>query len=242
MEVESRYIRTRIWRILNRPIASREQRADSSEHRIAPGRSRQTKVFVALVVSMTAGIIFLKALGNNPPSAGAFCLSQYRQLVPVEDAISGPAVQSADRWNRIQVYYSGTKSGNIQQLALSAGLAGPKDINCHFVICNGLGDVDGQIQRTEKWEKQWPVNPVRNSIITDTTQKERISNGVNHKSPNQEPQIAKSGQTIYICVIADGKNAHPTDLQIKRTEALAEELCRRFDIQFRSIHYPSDWR
>lgn len=221
MEAESHHTRIRIWRIVNRRTANHQQQADSSEYRIFSVRSRQAKAFVALVVSMTAGIILLKALGNNPPSAGAFCLAQYRQLVPVEEAISSRATQSADRWNRIQVYYSGTKSGNIQQLAALAGRAALEDINCHFVICNGLGDGDGQIQRTEKWERQWPVN---------------------HKSSDLEPRIAKGGQTIYICVIADGKNAHPTDLQIKRTEVLVEGLCRRFDIQFGSIHYPSDWR
>ncbi len=165
-------------------------------------------------------MIFLKALGYNPPPAGAFCLAQYHQLVPIEEVISSHATQSADSWNRIQVYYSGTKSGNIQ-LALLAGRAAPEDINCHFVICNGLGGGDGQIQRTEKWERQWPVN---------------------YEPPGKEPQITNGGQTIYICVIADGKSAHPTDLQIKRTEALVNGLCRRFDIQFSSIHYPSNWR
>lgn len=217
MKEESHYTRIRIWRIINRRTKNHQQRADSSQRRIVSVPSRQAKVFVALVVSMTAGIILLKVLGSNPPSAGAFCLAQYRQLIPVEEAIYSRAAQSADRWNHIQVYYSGTKSGNSQQLAL---LAGWEDIKCHFVICNGLGGDDGQIQRTEKWERQWPVN---------------------YESPDQGRQIAKGRKTICICVIADGKSAHPTDLQIKRTEVLVEGLCRRFDIQFGSIHYPSDW-
>ena len=220
MNEGSHYIRFLIWRILNRQILSHQQQADNSEHQIVLVRSRQAKVLVALVVSMAVGMIFLKALGYNPPPAGAFCLAQYNQLVPVEEVISSHATQSSDRWNRIQVYYSGTKSGDIQ-LALLAGRAATEDINCHFVICNGLGGGDGQIQRTEKWERQWPVN---------------------YESPDCEPQIANSGQTIYICVIADGKNAHPTEFQIKRTEALVNGLCGRFDIHFGSIYYPSDWR
>jgi hypothetical protein len=184
------------------------------------GRSRQAKVFVALVISMAAGMIVLKALGNNPPPAGAFCLAQYRQLVPVEEAISSRAVQSAGRWNCIQIYYSGTKSGNSQPLALLAGRAAPEDMDCHFVIYNGLGG-DGQIQRTEKWEKQQPVN---------------------FESPDPEPKIARGEKTICIYVIADGKSNRLTDMQIKRTEALVEGLCRRFDIKFGSIYYPGDWR
>jgi len=237
MEAESHYTRIRIWRVLNRRIANRKLRADSSEHQIASGRSRQAKVFVALALSMTAGVILLKALGNNPPSAGAFCLSQYWKLASVEEAISCRATQStqlAVDWNRIRVYYSGTKSGNLSQLALSAGLAAPEDIDCHFVICNGLGGGDGQIQRTEKWERQWPVN--RDSGIVDS----ESGRTTIHESLTP---IHEGGQTIRICVIADPPGrAHPTDLQIRRTEALVEELCRRFNIQSQDIHYPSDWR
>jgi hypothetical protein len=185
------------------------------------GRSRQAKVFVALAVSMTVGMIVLNVLGNNPPPAGAFCLAQYRQLVPVEEAISSRVTQAANCWSRIQVYYSGARSGNSQPLALLAGRAAPEEMDCHFIIYNGLGGDDGQIQRTEKWEKQQPVN---------------------FESPDPEPKIARGEKTICIYVIADGKSNRLTDMQIKRTEALVEGLCRRFDIKFGSVYYPGDWR
>ncbi|HIJ52848.1 MAG TPA: hypothetical protein HPP66_06795 [Planctomycetes bacterium] len=183
-------------------------------------KSREAKVFAALALSMTAGVIILKALGNNPPSAGAFCLSDYTKVVPVEEAIEFRAGQSAVQWGRIEIYYSGTKAGNIQQLAFLSGLAEPEDINCHFVICNGLGGGDGQIQTSEKWQNQWLVN---------------------HKWTNDEPRAVDGVPAIYICVIAEGKPTRPTNLQIKRTEALVEQLCRKFDIQSESIHYPNDW-
>jgi len=177
-------------------------------------QSREAKVFAALLISMTAGAIALMTLGNNPPSAGAFCLSRYYCLDPVEEAISSQVAQSPGRWKRIEIYYSGTKAGNIEQLASLSGLASPEDINCHFCLCNGLGGDDGQIQPTEKWQRQW-------SII-----------------PNQT--WYGSSQTIRICVIADERTCRPTDFQLKRTEALVEELCRRFDIKAQSICYPDD--
>jgi len=179
-------------------------------------RSREVKVLAAFLTSLTAGVIILIALGNDPPSAGAFCLSGYYSLEPVEKAIfSGPS-QSLGRWDRIVIYYSGTKAGNIEQLASLSGLADPEDINCHFVICNGLGGDDGQIQPTEKWERQWSSIPGRSR------------NG--------------SGQTIRICIIADGKTTLPTDFQIKRAEALVEGLYRKFNIQLESTYYPNDWQ
>lgn len=175
-------------------------------------RTRSAKVFLAALISVAIGAAILKSLGNNPIPAGAFSLSDYYRLEPIEKVISPRTAQSSSRWNRIEVYYSGTKAGNIEQLASLSGLASPEDINCHFVICNGLGGGDGQIQSTEKWQRQWSVIPTQ----------------TRHGS----------GQTIRICIIAAGKTDRPTDFQIKRTEALVEALYRKFDIQRESIYYP----
>ncbi len=177
---------------------------------------RVAKVLAALLVSMTTGAIVLMALANDPPSAGPFCLSSYYRLNPVERAIRSLAAQTRGRWNCIEIYYSSTRAGNILQLASLSGLASAEDINCHFVVCNGLGAGDGQIQSTEKWQRQWSIIPGRTWYGT--------------------------GQTIRICVIADGKAAHPTDFQRKRTEALVEVLCRKFDILPDCIYYPGDWQ
>jgi len=183
--------------------------------------SREAKVFAALAISMTVGVVILQSLGNNPPSAGAFCLSRYTRAVPVEEAVLSRAAQPAGIWSGIEIYYSGTMSGNIQQLAFLSGLGNPEDINCHYVICNGIGAGDGQIQPTERWQRQQPVN----------------RDWLNH-----EPQTASEKHTIFICVIADAETTRPTEMQIEMTEALAEGLCRKFNIQSESIHYPDDWR
>lgn len=183
-----------------------------------PNQPRVAKVLAALLVSMTAGTVVLMVLGDNPPSAGLFSLSKYvlNNLDPVGEVIRPGPFQSPGRWGRIEVYYSGTKAGNIEQLASLGGLAGAEDINCHFVICNGLGGGDGQIQPTEKWQRQWSIIPGRTWY--------------------------GSGQTIRICVIADGKTAQPTDSQKQRTQLLVEELRRGFGIQRESVYYPTNWR
>ena len=176
---------------------------------------RVARVLAALLISMTVGAIVLMALDNKPPSAGAFCLSSYYRLDPVEQAVISRAAQSPRRWNCIEIHYSGTKAGNIEQLAALSGLAGPQDINCHFVICNGLGDGDGQILSTGKWQRQWSSVPNRTWYGSD--------------------------QTIRICLIADGKTTYPTDFQIKRLESLVEVVQRKFNIPSQSIYYPGDW-
>ncbi len=193
-------------------------------------QSRQTKVLVALLVSIMLGAIILNALGHNPPSAGAFCLSRYYRLAPVEKSVCSRAVQYPRRWKRIEICSSGNGSGGqaicgsnkrVGQLDSLSSVADHKDINCHFIICNGHIGHDGQIQPTEKWQGQRPVN---------------------HQSQNQRQPAKENEQTIYICIITNGQTNRPTDFQIKRTEALVVELCRRFNIQSESVLYPDNWR
>jgi len=181
-----------------------------------PNQARVAKVLAILLASMTIGATVLMALGHNPPSAGPFSLWTYYRLDPVSTAISSRAARSPARWNRIEIFYSGTQTGNIEQLVSLEGLANPDDINCHFCLCNGFGGSDGEIQATEKWQKQWPAVASRKWYGTN--------------------------QTIRICIIADGKLTHPTDCQIKRMQVLVEGLCKEFPINPESIHYPSDWR
>ena len=177
---------------------------------------RVARVLAVLLVSMTVGAVVLMALGGNPPSAGPFCLASYYNLGPIEEAILSRAAQSPGRWSRIEIRNSRSRGGNIEQLASLSGLSSPEDINCHFVICNGLGGGDGQIQTTAKWQKQWAVIPAQNGRATD--------------------------QVIRICVIADGETTQPTSFQIKRTEALVESLSRKFGIGPKSIRYPANWQ
>jgi hypothetical protein len=191
---------------------------------------RQTKVLAALLVSIVAGAIILNALGHNPPSAGGFCLSRYNRLAPVEKSVVCRAAQYPGRWKQIEIYYSGSgpdsqatygSNKGIEQLSSLSSVAGREDINCHFIICNGYIGYDGQIQPTDKWQRQWSVN---------------------RQSQNHIRPATENPQTIFICIITNGKSTRPTDFQIKRTEALVLELCRRFAIQSESILYPNNWR
>jgi hypothetical protein len=181
-----------------------------------PNQTRVTRVLVVLLVSMTTGAVVLMALGTHPPSAGPFSLATYYKLDPVQQGISSRATQAPGRWESIEVYYSGTKAGNIEQIASLSGLASSDDINCHFVICNGLGGSDGQIQTTEKWQKQW-------SVIPDHT-------------------WYGSSRTIRVCLVADGRGVRLSSSQIQRAEALVEALSMKFNVPATKIFYPANWR
>jgi hypothetical protein len=175
---------------------------------------RVWKVLLVLLISMTSGAIILMALGNNAPSSGAFCLSSYYQLKSAEEAVASCTQRSPDRWSRVEVFYSQTKGGDINWLAARSGLSDAKDLNCHFVICNGLGGHDGDILHTEKWVTQTSVVPLQNW----------------HSVP----------ETIRICLVADGKNSLPTDCQLKRVDTLVRSLTREFGITPNNVRYLGD--
>ncbi|MHC4477492.1 MAG: peptidoglycan recognition protein family protein [Planctomycetota bacterium] len=194
-----------------------------------PGSSRETKIFAVLLVSMITCAIVLMALGNNPPPAGAFCLNNYYQLDPVEKATASQVPQFRGGWNAIEIYYSGTETGSVEQPAPESGTTGRDALDCHFCLCNGRGGADGQIQSTEKWQQQLPLRrpPAR---LADTTLRE-----------DNNSRTSAGVQTIYICLIADGKKCPPTDNQLRRLQALVELLCRNFDIDPQRMHYPDNW-
>jgi hypothetical protein len=169
---------------------------------------RVVKVLTALLASMTVGAFVLMALGNNPPSKGPFSLSAYYRLDSVDHAVRSKACQSPHRWNSIEIFFSGTKAGN------ALPTAGTLDQNSHFIICNGRGGGDGEIQATEQWQKQWSIRPGRTWQGSD--------------------------KTVRICLVGDGASVQPTDCQLKRLEMLLEALCRKFSIPADSVYLPTD--
>jgi hypothetical protein len=191
-------------------------------------QSRETKVLVALLVSIVLCTMILNVLGHNPPSAGAFCLSQYYSLVPVEKLVRSREVQRPGNWKWIEIYYSKVSSGdqaasgfNIQdeQPGSLSSVSVQEDMDCHFIIYNGLAGHDGRIKPTEKWNRQLPAN---------------------RPADNNKRRARQNEQTIYISIITNSQTAQPTNFQIKRAEVLAEELCREFNIKSESILYPDN--
>jgi hypothetical protein len=179
-------------------------------------QSRQTKVLIVLVVSMIFGAIILRTLGYHPPSAGAFCLSDYHRLIPVKTIVLYRTTQSPERWNRIEIY----RTYEIQEIDALQDIVRNVNANCHFVICNGRIGGDGQILPTVKWTQQVPVNPPSHQNV---------------------PCGWANEQAIVIGIITDGPTNRPTNYQIKRTETLVAELCRRLGIPSESVRYPDNW-
>lgn len=193
-------------------------------------QSRQTKVLVTLLVSIVLCTIILNILGHNPPSAGAFCLSRYYSLAPVEKLVQSREVRRPGYFRWIEIYYGNDDSGGglasgsdipTKQSASLGGVSGRKDIDCHFVIHNGYTDIDGKIEPTEKWKRQLPAIPCSDDNIRHTMQSEH---------------------TVYIRIEIDIRSTQPTNVQIKRLYVLVEELSRELNIKSDSVFFPNNWQ
>ena len=184
-------------------------------------QARTSRVLIALIVSMTIGAVLLMALDNggsvgSAPIVPQWSLVHHLKLNPVEGSVSGATANGVQTWDRIEVFYSNTSRGNVRELALLHGLQTGQDLNAHFVVCNGLGAKEGEIQATERWHIQKPCLP--------------------------DGRWRGTVNTVRICVVADGVSTMPTETQGTRTADLVKLLRRKFKISRKQVVWPTNWQ
>lgn len=117
-------------------------------------RNRNVVVLFSLIASMTLGAVILMTLDNHRPIIGAYSLSSYLRLDPVEDVVKNTLTTTPGTWDQVEVYYSRTTAGNAEELGLLMGLANGSKPEFHFVVGNGNGAADGYIQAGDLWKLQ----------------------------------------------------------------------------------------
>lgn len=150
--------------------AKRQSRLAETSGKIMASQNRTVAVLFTLLAAMTGGAMVLMALDNYAPSAGAYSLSSYLRLDPVEEVVGKSLQTSPGQWVGIEVFYSQTRGGNLQELPLLAGLAGGQSPQFHFLVCNGTGAEDGIIQPSPQWNQQAASGPdgiIRICVIGD---------------------------------------------------------------------------
>ena len=129
---------------------SKSFRGDGAAAGSAQSR-RKFVVFLSLVglLTGTSALLRLAPAPLSPGSAGSlFAIEQPTSM----DVIFNTNVPVAGgRWQYIYVHHSQTASGNASTLGSRAG--GLAD---HFVIGNGAGSVDGEVQIGHRWTAQLP--------------------------------------------------------------------------------------
>lgn len=174
----------------------------------SPTRRRVT-VLVSLVLVLTLTSALLRALApaplNQQASNSLFAIEAPQSLDVVFSSTSEPVISG--RWRTIYIHHSATLSGNAQTIAESA--AGLPD---HFVIGNGDGCGDGEIQIGQRWTQQ-------------------LAAGVTPGSDRINPDC------VSICLVGDFNQSRPTLTQSRRLAQLVSTLQDRLHISGKQVFF-----
>jgi hypothetical protein len=187
-------------------VAKKTRKAKDGNAR-QQGSQRKVVVFAALLTVMTVTSALLLALAPAPLAPGA-ASSLFAVGTPDSlDAIfeTSTPVQ-AGRWKDIYVHHSLTPAGSAATLGESAG--GLAD---HFVIGNGDGCGDGEVQVAQRWHRQRAAGQVAGLA------------SINHSC-------------VSICLIGDFDRAMPTQTQMLRLSQLVAALQDRCGIPAANVH------
>jgi len=148
---------------------------------------------------LTLASAILLLLAPPPLAAEGFNSLSAADHGPFLDGIFKTAVQpKGDQWKFIYTTISATAGGNAETLAIpGTGLCD------HFLIGNGSGLPDGEIQISPRWNSQQP--------------------------PAAPPGVDSIQPTcISICVVGDFDHSMPTPTQVRRLSQLVTTLQTQF--------------
>jgi hypothetical protein len=174
---------------------------------------RRTFVFASLVAFMSATGAILLALSPQPlaPDLPQSLLAVDNTAAGGNDGMDTIFEAANDRggsagaWRYIYVRHSKSAGGDTVSL-MSAG----QPVGDHFLICNGAGAEDGEIQITPRWSTQRAALPPAGAASIDS-------------------------QCISICLVGDFDRNPPSDKQLKRLSRLVCALQARLNIPSENV-------
>jgi hypothetical protein len=176
---------------------------------VAPGQrvvlvkksKRKIVVLTSFVALLSLTSALLLALAPPPLSAEGYnTLAARGGQDFLAEVLNTAVTPKSSHWKYIYVHHSATERGSAQTLAIpGAGLCD------HFVIGNGDGCQDGEIQMGPRWNQQKAPAP---------------SPGLDHIEPD----------CISICLVGDFDQTMPTPMQLRRLTQLVSTLQTQFHI------------
>jgi hypothetical protein len=168
-------------------------------------------VFLSLLCVLTLTTLLLKALSRNPmlPDA-ADTLFADGTGDSIDAIFHVQATVQPARWQYLYIHHSKTGNGNALTLA-----DGPDGVGDHFLIGNGVGLADGELQISQRWNhQQAALAPAGNLLV----------------QPN----------CISICLVGDFDRKPPTPMQLGRLGQLVQALQNRCRIPSHHVEWLPD--
>jgi len=167
---------------------------------------RRVIVLSTLITVLTLTSALLLALAPAPLTADASSSLFAIDAPQTMDAVfqTDSPVRTA-RWRYIYVHHSRTTSGNAMTLATNAN-----GMNDHFVIGNGDGCMDGEIQIGQRWNQQLVARPSGAAREIDPA-------------------------CISICLVGDFDQTVPTQTQLRRLTQLVGAIQSQLHIESQNV-------
>jgi hypothetical protein len=172
---------------------------------------RKLTFFISLVSVLALTSLLLKAMARSPmqPDA-ADTLFAYGTSDSIDAIFHVQCPVQAGRWQYLYIHHSKTPGGNA--LTLGSELEGLGD---HFVIGNGDGLADGELQVSQRWNhQQSAVAPSGNIVV--------------------------QSNCISICLVGDFDRKPPTPMQLGRLGQLVQALQTRCRIPASRVEWLSE--
>ena len=171
---------------------------------------RTVIVLATLMVSMTAvsGLLLVLEPAPLARSGGPLLTVLSGDSRGLSSIFATEPAPDPQRWRAIVIHHSGRPYGNAQTLAERHRALGRGGLGHHFVIGNGEGADDGEIQMGYRWTRQRSGRHVEGGEAADWYNRHAIS----------------------ICLVGDGDRGAPTRAQMEQIVRLTTALQARLEI------------
>jgi hypothetical protein len=176
--------------------SSRSPKRKTASKKVDPASKRKVVVASSLlgVLALTSALLLALEPGQmRPETAGP------NLLAAVDPVLDTKVPINLGRWRYIYIHQSGSPQGS------AAALTGPEGLGDHFVIGNGEGSANGELEIGTRWTNQQP--PLAPA-------------GANSIDPN----------CISICMVGDFHQNLPTPAQLQKLQQLVVTLQSKYHI------------
>ena len=194
-----------------RSKSSRTPRGSSSPVSVWSPNRRRAVVFVSLLAVLALTSILLQAMARSPmqPDA-ADTLFAYGTGDSIDAIFRMQVPVQPNRWQYLYIHHTKTSTGNALMLGNS-----PDGVTDHFIIGNGDGLADGELQISQRWNhQQSALSPTGNLVV--------------------EPNC------VSISLVGDFDRKPPTPMQLGRLGQLVQALQMRCRIPASRVEWLND--
>ncbi|MBX3355796.1 MAG: N-acetylmuramoyl-L-alanine amidase [Phycisphaeraceae bacterium] len=218
----------------------RESTTAAPRRPIASSRRRLRWVWSLFAASMTTvGGVLLLLDGPAPQSVLATTAAMVRSPGAGRPDSVLPAAAPLDRarWRSIVIHHSGLPAGNaasIERFQQSAGISG---LGYHFVVGNGHGSGDGEIEVGYRWAQQLPgahvaLRPKGTGASGSIAARQASFSAAELSEINE--------RSIAICLVGNGDRSSFTPRQVRELVSLVRALQRELGIPASEVRLHRD--